>query len=182
MIRPIDPADATAESLCMRIAEIDPWKRLQIPGSDLLKNLRCDPRRKMIVWQEKPDAPILGAAILRLSASAEILFPPGFGPILARQHKVTWPCQWQDIPDAGYIGTLAVLDNQTGRGIGQALIDAAHQIFVNHGHTRSRLSVSDFNQNARRFYERNDYHLLGHVDNCLRPGNREHLYELDLQQ
>lgn len=165
----------------MRIAEIDPWKRLQIPGSDLLKNIRNDPHRQMIVWQDNPTAPILGAAIIRLSASAELLFPRGFGPILASHHQLNWPCDWQTIPDFGYIGSLAVLDNQTRRGIGQALIDAAHEIFAAHGHTRSRLLVSDFNQNARRFYERNDYRWLGHVDDCLRPGNREHLYERDLQ-
>ncbi len=181
MILPIDPAAAAAESVCMRIAEIDPWKRLQIPGSDLLKNLRTDPHRQMIAWQENPTAPVGGAAIIRLRASAELLFSFGFGPLLARHHQLNWPCHWHAIPDFGYIGSLAVLDNQTRRGIGQALIDAAHEIFSIHGHTRSVLLVSEFNQNARRFYERNGYRLVGHVDDCLRPGNRENLYERDLQ-
>lgn len=175
MIRPVRE-DEIAD-VCTRLCEIDPWKRLRIQADELVHGLQMDPLRRMLVWQVDENASVGGVVILRLRSAAEMLFFRGFGQIMAARYHVGWPCEWSMVPDGGYIGSLAVLDGHTGRGIGQALIDAAHAQFMAAGHRYSFLLVSSFNHSAQRFYERNGYEFIGHVDNCLLPGNREHLME-----
>ena len=176
MIRPV--AESEIDFVCEQICSISPFTVLGILGNELAHGIRVDPLRRLFVWLPEEGAKIGGAIVIREKAAAELLFFRGFGPALAQRHHVNYPCEWTDIPSGGYVGSLAVFDGQTGRGIGQQLIDAAHEKFRAAGHRHSYLMVSDFNRNARRFYERNGYQAIAHMDDCIRPGNREHLMEM----
>lgn len=178
MIRPA--ADHEIDGICQRMAEIDPWKILGLRGEELAHGLRLDPLKQMILWEPAPGGVPAGAAILRIRSAAELLFFRGFGELLARHHDQPWPCPWTAMPDAGYVASLAVFDGQTGRGIGQQLLEAAHRAFMAEGHRWAFLTVSGFNARARQFYKRNGYQCIGYLDNCLRPGNREYLMEKPL--
>lgn len=175
MIR--EAADDEVDKVCGLFAGMSPWTVLGIRAEELAHGFRLDPLRKMYVWSSDIGGEIGGAVIVRERAAAEQLFFRGFGEILALRHNVVCPCRWDNLPDAGYISSLAVFHDQTGRGIGSALLNAAHEIFRAAGHPYSYLMVSAFNPRAKLFYERNNYRCIGHLDNCLRPGNREYLME-----
>lgn len=53
-----------------------------------------------------------------------------------------------------FIGNMAVTESQRGKGIGQALVDAAIEWGRAHGATSLELTVWEFNERARAFYER----------------------------
>jgi ribosomal protein S18 acetylase RimI-like enzyme len=174
----IEPArEDEMEDVCNQIASISPWTDLAVSGGQLLHGPKLDPLREMLVLRESADQPPAGAIVVRHRSAAELLFFRGFAPALAERHGVAYPCEWTDVPDAGYIGSLAVFPGYTGRGLGQQLIDAAHELFRASGHTLCYLMVSGFNADARRFYERNGYRAVTHLDDCIRPGNREYLME-----
>jgi ribosomal protein S18 acetylase RimI-like enzyme len=117
---------------------------------------------------------ITGAVIYRATHGAEMLFFLGFGEILAARYDVVWPCEPADIPDCGYIGSLAVFDGATGQGIGLTLIQAAQEKIREADNPIAYLCVSDFNTRAQRFYVRHGYKLIG-----VTQGKRsiEHLME-----
>lgn len=199
MIRAAQPEEIAP--VCARIAAINPWKLLGINGDELVRGLQVDPLRRMLVYDNSSDGDhtdhadyaddvddsnemnrptlISGAIILRERSAAELLCHRGFGPALAAQAGIDYPCEWTAIPDAGYIGSLAAFGGP-GQGIGQRLIDAAHAHFARAGHRRVLLMVSHFNSGARRFYERNGYREIAFLDDCLMAGNREHLMQREL--
>lgn len=171
MIRPLLPEEL--DTLCDRITAIDPWKRLGIVGEVMAANLRKDPDRQMLVWAQ--DGVIHGTVMFRTDSFARLVFNHGFGEALAARHHIAWPCPWQAIPDGGYISSLAVFPEAQGRGLGSALLAAAEEAVRVAGQTRNYLMVSDFNTGARRLYERCGYIPIACQDDCLEPGNREHL-------
>ncbi len=57
----------------------------------------------------------------------------------------------------GRITALVVTASARGRGIGQALLQAAHQWFGEHGCTRCELTSGDQRHEAHRFYEAHGY-------------------------
>lgn len=181
MIRPA--REEELDLVCDEIAKISPWTVLGILGAELRQGLRVDPLKSVLVYED--DSPgnhadgtaLRGAVIYRVCHAAELLFFRGFGEALALRHGVDFPCEWSDIPDAGYVGSLAVFGNQTGRGIGPQLLSAVHGAVAENGSVLTYLTVSDFNRRARQFYEREGFEWIGSLDNCLRAGNREHLLE-----
>lgn len=170
MIRSVLPAEV--ETICHRITSMNPWLRLKISADELITGLSMDTMRRVLVYEGAEG--IAGAVIYRPKHASELLFFHNFGPVLAERHSIKWPCEWQDIPDTGYIGSLAVFDGATGRGIGRELIRAAEEKICEAGNQTVYLSVSDFNDGAQRFYLRHGYERIGIVQ-----GRRsiEHLME-----
>ena len=69
---------------------------------------------------------------------------------------------------AGYIQLIGVAPDKQGRGIGEALLEAAEKIsFANH--REMFLTVSDFNENAREFYYRMGYEQAGALPGFVLP-------------
>ena len=176
MIRDLLPDEL--DSLCARIAAMDPWLRLGIQGEAMAANLRLDTERRVMVWSEH--GLILGAVSYRASHFAQLVFNHGFGPQLAARAGLDWPCDWQAIPDGGYINALVVFPGGQGKGLGTALLAAAEQKARDAGMTRNYLMVSDTNKGAQRLYHRNGYEKIASVENCLKSGNTEWLAEKKL--
>lgn len=160
------------------MATIDPWLHLGILAEELCHALAVDKLRKMLVYEQ--GSKVYGAVILRPIHAAELLFFRGFGENLARRFDLDFPCDWQAIPDAGYIGSLAVFRNETGHGIGVQLLEAAYKEIRESGNSRAYLMVSDFNRRARNFYEREGFEHIAQIQDCIRPGNVENLMEKTL--
>ncbi len=57
-------------------------------------------------------------------------------------------------PELGYIFDLFVLPDYWGKGIGEGLMNEAHQVFKDKGNGAALLYVFEDNARARRFYER----------------------------
>lgn len=179
MIRAARPDEIAP--VCAEIAKLLPWTLLGINGDELVQGLKVDSLRELFVHEnDDGGSEISGAIIMRRRAAAELLFHRGFGEAMARQAGLDFPCEWRAVPDAGYIGSLAAFNRR--RGIGQRLIDAAHERFAANRHKRVLLMVSHFNHDAKRFYERNGYREIACLDDCLKAGNREHLMERVLSE
>ncbi len=174
MIRPMEPDEL--EPVVRRITSMDPFLRLRVTFEDLTTGLRADTLRRVLVYEE--DNEIRGAVIYRPKQGARLLFIHGFGQILAKQYNVPWPCEWQDIPDFGYIGSLAVFDGRTGQGIGLHLLRGAEARIQEAGQSIAHLTVSDFNHGARRFYLRHGYREIATLQGKL---STEHLMKKDVQ-
>jgi ribosomal protein S18 acetylase RimI-like enzyme len=76
---------------------------------------------------------------------------------------------------SGYIRWIVVDSNQRGNRIGQMLIEAA-ETHVRQSAREIFLLCSDFNVDARRFYERNGYMQVGALPDLVLPGVVEILY------
>ena len=176
MIRPARPEEI--QQACKEMATIDPWLHLGILAEELCHVMAVDKLRKMLVYDHY--CTIQGAVIVRPIHAAEHLFHRGFGESLAQRYNVEYPCDWQDLPDAGYIGSLAVFGNETGHGIGVHLLDAAYKEIRNSGNSRAYLMVSDFNRRAMNFYDREGFEHIARIQDCIRPGNVENLMEKKL--
>jgi len=75
----------------------------------------------------------------------------------------------------GYLRLLAVVPEATGEGIGAALL-AAFEAEVAKESRHAFLLVSDFNEGARRFYERHGYAPVGEVPGLVLPDVGEVVY------
>lgn len=177
MIRPA--RDEEMQDVLDRMTAMEPWTRLGILSDELRRGLVSDSLRRLAVYEA--DDQICGAVIYRVKHAAEMLFFRGFGSQMASRFGIDYPCAWGDVPDGGYIGSLAVFDGMQGRGIGQKIVDAVNREFKEEGCRWSYLMVSGFNAPARKFYEKLGYREIGKVENCLKAGNVEHLMELDLE-
>jgi [ribosomal protein S18]-alanine N-acetyltransferase len=72
----------------------------------------------------------------------------------------------------GYLQTICVAPGFRARGIGAALMDFAEaRVFARHANFF--LTVSDFNVDARRFYERRGYHVVGELKDYVIAGRSE---------
>jgi ribosomal protein S18 acetylase RimI-like enzyme len=58
------------------------------------------------------------------------------------------------------VNNLAVHSDRRGRGIGRALMDAAHAWILEQGVVEVELGVWEFNEGARRFYEGLGYETI----------------------
>ncbi|HTP49325.1 MAG TPA: GNAT family N-acetyltransferase [Anaeromyxobacteraceae bacterium] len=75
----------------------------------------------------------------------------------------------------GYLRLLAVVPEATGEGIGAVLL-AAFEAEVAKESRHAFLLVSDFNEGARRFYERHGYAPVGEVPGLVLPDVGERIY------
>jgi len=173
VISPASPGEWL--QICSQFASIPPWTTLGLRADELHHSLTIDPRRCMLKMANPGDDKVIAAAIVRQSCAAELLYFRGFGAAIARRFSLQNSDDWTCAPEAGYIASLAVFDAQTGRGLGTQMLLAVHDFLRQQNQHSVFLTVSDFNRNARRFYERHGYEFLGAVDNCIRPGNRENL-------
>ena len=173
MIRALKPEEL--DLVCQKVTAIDPWKRLNILPETMARNFRNDPLRQAMVYEV--DGNVAGVVIYRARSFAPLVIHHGFGSALAVHHNLPSPVNEELIPDGGYVISLAVLPGFQGKGIGAALLDAAEEETLSAGLNRHYLMVSDFNSRAREFYGCRGYTCIGTVDDCLQPGNREHLME-----
>jgi GNAT superfamily N-acetyltransferase len=65
------------------------------------------------------------------------------------------------LPDMGYVNLFYLVPDRRGTGLGTELIRYAEDRFRKIGCTRARLSVSDTNLRARRFYEKHGWRDVG---------------------
>ena len=72
----------------------------------------------------------------------------------------------------GYLQTICVAPGLRGKGIGGALMDFAEALVFAH-HPNFFLTVSDFNVDARRFYERRGFRTIGELKDYLVAGRSE---------
>lgn len=72
----------------------------------------------------------------------------------------------------GYLQTICVAPEQRGNGVGRALMDHAEALVFSR-YPNLFLMVSDFNQPARRFYERLGYETIGEIRDYLIAGRSE---------
>lgn len=173
MIRPALPEEL--EFVCEKITAMDPWTRLQISAEYLRGGLRIDASRKVLVSED--NGSLCGAVIYRERHGAQLTFYHGFGQQIAAREGVPWPCEWSEVSDTGYIGSLAVFDGATGRGIGAALLNAVEEKIQAAGLDRVCLMVSDFNVRAQKFYYSHGYEWVGIQENFQKTGDKENLLE-----
>jgi ribosomal protein S18 acetylase RimI-like enzyme len=76
---------------------------------------------------------------------------------------------------SGYIMLVGVQENQRSRGIGQALLDFAEAEMFREVDDVFLL-VSDFNEAAQRFYQRQGYAQVGMIPDYVIQGVAEQLY------
>ncbi len=173
MIRPALPEEL--DLICEKITAIDPWARLHITAEHLREALRTNPSRKVLVSEESGS--LCGAVIYRERHGAQLTFHYGFGQEIADREGVSWPCEWSEVSDTGYIGSLAVFDGATGRGIGAVLLNAVEEKIQAAGLDRICLMVSDFNIRAQKFYYSHGYEWVGIRENSQKTGDKENLLE-----
>ncbi len=76
---------------------------------------------------------------------------------------------------SGYVRWIAVAPEARDRGVGRRLMRYAEQRIFKAG-PNVFLMVSDFNEQAQRFYEALGYRLVGKVPDYIVPGIGEHVY------
>ncbi len=72
----------------------------------------------------------------------------------------------------GYLQAICVAPAFRGRGIGRALMDFSETLVFSR-HPNLFLAVSDFNVDARAFYQRLGYQVVGELKNYLVAGHSE---------
>ena len=78
-----------------------------------------------------------------------------------------------------YLHIIAIKEEYRGQGVGKALLDYSEWI-ASEVADKIFLVVSDYNPEAKRFYERNSYQQLGEIPNLYRPGITEYLMTKNL--
>ena len=113
---------------------------------------------------------------LTLGRGLDVLLPAALDPeyvvLVARRGGA--PCGFVRIHPRGvagspYVASVAVVENEQGRGVGKALLDATEARYPKARYVF--LCVSSFNTRARELYERHGYKLVGElpdyvVDGC----------------
>lgn len=131
--------------LCERTAAMDPWKTLQLTTQWLLDDLQTPGLAFDVAEITDPEGqPQIAGWITHAPQGAMEHF---------RRKNLADPIQQLVGPgDGTYIRDLAVFPGWQGRGVGRALMGRAEVATRELGHLRVFLSVSSFNDQARRFY------------------------------
>jgi RimJ/RimL family protein N-acetyltransferase len=125
------------------------WRRLpEAPpgpdaGADLLADAEADPDRRLWLLRPAPGAP--GP------------WPPGAAGLLDLQ--LHWP-----EPGAAHVRLLLVREALQGRGLGTEVAGALAAALGAAGYRALRLSVTDENGPARRFWERAGFLAVGRLE------------------
>ena len=80
-----------------------------------------------------------------------------------------------------YLHIIAVKVEYRNKEIGKALLDYSENIACEIA-DKLFLVVADYNLDAKRFYERNGYQLVGRIPNLYRPGITEYMMAKDLRR
>jgi len=133
------------EGLCAVIAEVDALHSEALPEvfraadpprtREFVSGIMADENAALFVAES--DGQVIGFVLVRIERSRDI-------PIMV-------PRRYAMIDD------LAVLKRFHRRGVGQALMDKAHQWALSNGVSHIELSVAEFNQGAIAFYEKLGY-------------------------
>lgn len=161
-------------AICAAMAAIDPWVTLGMTAENLLAAISQDTLRQL--WVCEIDGTIAGGIGFRVRGGNELILNRKGAELLARTHgypdgELPKP---SDIPDGGYVNSLAVFPGFQGQKIGEKLLSLAEE-HTSGSCDRIFLCVSDFNPGARRFYERHGYEFLGEIRDMIVPGKHEHL-------
>lgn len=79
-----------------------------------------------------------------------------------------------------YVGLVGVHPESRGMGVGAFMLEQMEKRAVESGAKRITLMVADFNQGAKRFYERQGYRELGRFPDAVLKGVAEVLMVKDL--
>jgi ribosomal protein S18 acetylase RimI-like enzyme len=152
----MSPSDPRLASFCNQIAAMETWKRLKVDGSILFQRNSTDPDREIWYWQSGEMTAAQGVIIFRRKDASEYLKKLGFA----------------ESGPTSYVHLLAVFPGSQNRGIGAKLLAHAEEA-ASHGSSVMSLCVSEWNENARRFYENYAYRPAGRSENCIIQGNTE---------
>ena len=160
--------------LCEKTAAIDPWKTLHLDTEWLLQDLLQDPTVEARVADTTgTDIPVTVAGWVtftrdgalrhfeRLGVSDRIL------PLIRGQN-------------GAYVRDIAVFEEWQGRGLGRLLLEPVAQAAKEVGLQCIYLSVSSFNRQARRFYERLGFTTILELPGVIHPDHSELVQMLEL--
>lgn len=77
---------------------------------------------------------------------------------------------------SAYLKLIGVHPDQTGSGIGAALLTETERMAFAHGSSEMFLLTSDFNSAAQRFYRRQGYEQIGRIPAYILPGVAELIF------
>ena len=80
-----------------------------------------------------------------------------------------------------YLHIIAIKEEFRDPGVGKALLGFSKRIASEMADKRF-LVVADYNPDAKRFYERNDYRQVGEIPGLYRPGITEYLMAKNLRK
>jgi ribosomal protein S18 acetylase RimI-like enzyme len=80
-----------------------------------------------------------------------------------------------------YLGLIGVHADSRGLGVGGFLMSQLEKIALESGARRVTLMVSDFNEDAQRFYARLGYRKLGEIPDAVKEGITELVMIKDLK-
>lgn len=103
------------------------------------------------------DLETIAAVLEQRPPQAEVLVAEADGRVLGFVHVRTVVDYYTQKP-IGHVSDLVVAERAQGAGVGRALLDAAHVWARAQGYSLMQLFVLPENVDARRLYERMDYH------------------------
>ncbi len=115
----------------------------------------------------------------RLATDLEAALARGDGLLVeekaGRVRGLAWFLSAGTLAMGGYLKLIAVVSGAEGAGVGAALL-AAFEAEVAKASRHAFLLVSDFNDGARRFYERHGYLRVGAIPGLVLPEVAELVY------
>ena len=80
-----------------------------------------------------------------------------------------------------YLHIITIKEEYRSKGVGKALLGFSERIASDMA-DKLFLVVADYNPDAKRFYERNDYRQVGEIPGLYRPGITEYLMAKNLRK
>lgn len=134
------------------------------------------------LWQRyRFSAPQAEASLARALAQADILLVADVEREGGQACGLAWCLPAGAFGRSPYLRILGVRAGLTGLGIGAALLDRLEQVAAERA-SDLFLLVSDFNQAARRFYQRQGYRQVGAIPGYVLPDVTELIFWKRLRQ
>jgi ribosomal protein S18 acetylase RimI-like enzyme len=146
IVRPMQPQDI---DLCAHLVAQTPlWQRYGVSEASARQRFELGLQNKASIAVAEQEGSLLGFVWVSLHGAFE---------------------------RSSYIPLIGVMPGQYGRGVGQALMDAAEELAFQHT-AELFLLVSDFNQAAQRFYQRRGFTQVGALNGYILPDVTELIY------